>query len=215
MEEKNMNNEMEMDNAIEVDINDNSAIPPEEGTEEVTPSLYVNLLCGAAISVDEEAMNWDDVYDSITQLEENVMTLKSMIYDIMKMPSTTEADINARNNAAESIFTTASEFLKSSGLHDLEYDLRQDITIVEKATLACMDGIMIAEALISHARIVQLSKVDTTSLLAEMMENAHFDISMDDLDNLMDTVDQQTSENPLPAMKEDNQEDLNDENITS
>lgn len=214
MEEKNMNNET-VDNAIEVDINDNSAIPPEATMEEITPSLYVNLLCGAAISVDEEAMNWDDVYDSTAQLEENVMTLKSMIYDIMKMPSTTEADINARNNAAESIFTTASEFLKSSGLQDLDYDLRQDITIVEKATLACMDGIMIAEALISHARVVQLSKVDTTSLLAEMMENAHFDISLDDLDNLMDTVNQQTSENPLPAMKEDNQEEVNDENITS
>jgi hypothetical protein len=215
MEEKNMNNEMEMDNAIEVDINDNSAIPSEE-TEEVTPSLYVNLLCGAGISVDEEAMNWDDVYDCTPQLEENIMTLKSMIYDIMKMPSTTEADINARNNAAESIFTTATEFLKSSGLHDLDYDLRSDITIVEKATIACMDGIMIAEALISYARIAQLSKVDTSSLLAEMMENAHFDISMDDLDNLMDTVKHQTSENPLPAMKEEAvQEEVNDENITS
>jgi DNA polymerase III gamma/tau subunit len=78
-----------------------------------------------------------------------------------------------------------------------------------------MDGIMIAEALISYARIAQLSKVDTSSLLAEMMENAHFDISMDDLDNLMDTVNHQTSENPLPAMKEDNQEEVNDENITS
>ena len=170
----------------------------------------------AGISVDEEAMNWDDVYDCTPQLEENIMTLKSMIYDIMKMPSTTEADINARNNAAESIFTTATEFLKSSGLHDLDYDLRSDITIVEKATIACMDGIMIAEALISYARIAQLSKVDTSSLLAEMMENAHFDISMDDLDNLMDTVKQQTSENPLPAMKEEAvQEEVNDENITS
>jgi hypothetical protein len=49
-----------------------------------------------------------------------------------------------------------------------------------------------------------------------MMENAHFDISMDDLDNLMDTVKQQTSENPLPAMKEEAaQEEVNDENITS
>ena len=187
-EEKNM-----MENTV--DINDVSTNPV---VEEVDPNiLSVNLMCGMTLDFDAASMDWGDIYSRINEIDDNIMTFKSMVNDIIRPVDISEDD---RNNRAETIFTSALEFLKNSGIDNISYDVRPNITIIEKALLVCMDNILILEALIHHARIVATMNVDTSSLIDSMLDRLTDSVDLDEV--VKDAVDF-AKQNPMNLNESD------------
>lgn len=189
-EEKNM-----MENTV--DINDVSTNPV---IEEADPNiLSVNLMCGMTLDFDAASMDWGDIYSRINEIDDNIMTFKSMVNDIIRPVDISEDD---RNNRAETIFASALEFLKNSGIDNISYDVRPNITIIEKALLVCMDNILILEALIHHARIVATMNVDTSSLIDSMIDRLTDSVDLDGV--VKDAVDF-AKQNPM-NIEESNEE---------
>jgi uncharacterized protein YqgV (UPF0045/DUF77 family) len=191
-EEKNM-----MENTV--DINDVSTNPV---VEEVDPNiLSVNLMCGMTLDFDAASMDWGDIYSRINEIDDNIMTFKSMVNDIIRPVDISEDD---RNNRAETIFASALEFLKNSGIDNISYDVRPNITIIEKALLVCMDNILILEALIHHARIVATMNVDTSSLIDSMIDRLTDSVDLDGV--VKDAVDF-AKQNPMNLDESDEETD--------
>jgi len=191
-EEKNM-----MENTV--DINDVSANPV---VEEVDPNiLSVNLMCGMTLDFDAASMDWGDIYSRINEIDDNIMTFKSMVNDIIRPVDISEDD---RNNRAETIFASGYEFLKNSGIDNISYDVRPNITIIEKALLVCMDNILILEALIHHARIVATMNVDTSSLIDSMIDRLTDSVDLDGV--VKDAVDF-AKQNPMNLDESDEETD--------
>ena len=206
MENVMTNNAQEAMPNTTVDINDVSAM--DTTTELESEVLSVDLVCGTGVSIDINSMDWGDLYNRINEMDSNIVTLKSMIYDLTHMAYTTDEEKGARNNASDSAFTTASEFLRSMGMPEtIDYNFRADITSYEKALLAAMDAILILEAIIHEARVQALMKVDTSSMIDQILENIP-DITIDDsnINEILEAAKTQTEASPLPVMNETNEE---------
>ena len=180
-----------------VDINDMSAASQNDQDD---TSLSCDLLCGTTISFDVDAMDWGDLYNRIPEMDQNILTLKSMIYDLVKMDND-----DMRLGAAESVFNNADEFLKSVQITGLNYDLRPGITIYDKAMLICMDCIMIMETIISYSQIHALTAVNTESLIDEIMNNVSIDA--DELGAIITDAQNFTEENPIQFPSDENGEE--------
>ena len=125
----------------------------------VNPPLNCDLLCGISVSFDVDAVNWEDLYEHLSEMENNILTLKSMILDLSKMPNPenpqTDEEIVQKNNrelVSDDAFATTMEFMNSIGVTDLSYEMRNAISSYEKAILICNDAIIIQEQIIEYAR---------------------------------------------------------------
>ena len=187
-----------MNEAMTVDINDMSA------TEAITDGLAVDLLCGTQIEFDVDGMDWGDIYNRIDDLDTNIMTFKRMVYDL-----THTEDDTTRESSAFSVLESVHEFMVSVGIENLKYDVRPNITNTEKAILACLDGVMILETLIHHARIYALTNVDTASLLDTLMDDTDIEIDLNNLNQeVIDAFNEETAtftkEHPINMDGEEN-----------
>jgi hypothetical protein len=180
-----------------VDINDMSAAPQNDQDGDV---LTCDLLCGTTISFDVEAMDWGDLYNRIPEMDQNILTLKTMIYDLVKMDND-----EMRLSAAESVFNNADDFLKSVQITGLNYEMRPDITIYDKALLICMDCIMIMETIISYSQIHALTAANTESLIDEIMSNVSIDA--DELGAMITDAQNVVDENPIQFQSNENVEE--------
>ena len=181
-----------------VDINDMTAEPQNDQDDN---ALTCDLLCGTTISFDVEAMDWGDLYNRIPEMDQNILTLKTMIYDLVKMDND-----GMRLNAAESVFNNADDFLKSVQITGLNYEMRPDITIYDKALLICMDCIMIMETIISYSQIHALTAVNTESLIDEIMNNVSIDA--DELGAMITDAQNVVDENPIQFQSNENGEEV-------
>ena len=193
-----MENEKNLTNETQVDINDMTSTPDDQQDDNV---LTCDLLCGTTISFDVDAMDWGELYNRIPEMDQNILTLKSMIYDLVKM----END-DMRLSAAESVFNNADDFLKNVQITDLNYDLRPGITIYDKAMLICMDCIMIMETIISYSQIHALTAVNTESLIDDIMSNLSIDA--DELNAIVADVHNFTEDNPIQFPSDENGEEV-------
>ena len=121
MDEQNMTTAVKE----EVNINDASMMNNVDEDEQ-SPTLDIDLLVGTGVSIDIMAMDWDDIYNHIPELEQNVVTLKSMVYDIMHMSYDSDETKGARDNAVASVLENAHSFLENLGLPKLDYTIRAD-----------------------------------------------------------------------------------------
>lgn len=181
-----------------VDINDMTAGPQNDQDDN---ALTCDLLCGTTISFDVEAMDWGDLYNRIPEMDQNILTLKTMIYDLVKMDND-----EMRLSAAESVFNNADDFLKSVQITGLNYEMRPDITIYDKALLICMDCIMIMDTIISYSQIHALTAVNTESLIDEIMSNVSIDA--DELGAMITDARNVVDENPIQFPSDENGEEV-------
>lgn len=181
-----------------VDINDMTAAPQNDQDDNV---LTCDLLCGTTISFDVEAMDWGDLYNRIPEMDQNILTLKTMIYDLVKMDND-----EMRLSAAESVFNNADDFLKSVQITGLNYEMRPDITIYDKALLICMDCIMIMDTIIAYSQIHALTAVNTESLIDEIMNNVSIDA--DELGAMITNAQNVVDENPIQFPSDENGEEV-------
>lgn len=181
-----------------VDINDMTAAPQNDQDDN---ALTCDLLCGTTISFDVEAMDWGDLYNRIPEMDQNILTLKTMIYDLVKMDND-----EMRLSAAESVFNNANDFLKSVQITELNYEMRPDITIYDKALLICMDCIMIMDTIISYSQIHALTAVNTESLIDEIMSNVSIDA--DELGAMITDARNVVDENPIQFPSDENGEEV-------
>jgi hypothetical protein len=206
MDEQNMTTAVEeevnnTDGTTEVDINDASMMNNVDEDEQ-SPTLDIDLLVGTGVSIDIMAMDWDDIYNHIPELEQNVVTLKSMVYDIMHMSYDSDETKGARDNAVASVLENAHGFLENLGLPKLDYTIRADATDYERAIMMCVDAIFIATSIIAHARIEKATAIDTSSILDDIMRNG---MDMDitgSFNDIMDAINTETEQNPLPVVEE-------------
>ena len=195
--------EQNMTTAVEEEVNINDASMMNNVNEdEQSPTLDIDLLVGTGVSIDIMSMDWDDIYNHIPELEQNVVTLKSMVYDIMHMSYDSDETKGARDNAVASVLENAHSFLENLGLPELDYTIRADATDYERAIMMCVDAIFIATSIIAHARIEKATAIDTSSILDDIMRNG---VDMDitnSFNDIMDAINTETEQNPLPVVEE-------------
>lgn len=191
-------------NETTVDINDVSTVDTNQDDVE----LGCDLLCGASIGIDVDAMDWDNVFNHIPEIEQNILTIKSMIVDLTRMPypdGTSDEEIVRQNNrtlAADNAFLTAEDFMKSVGVTDLSYEARPGITSYEKALLICMDAIIIQETVINYARCHALSNVNMDSMIDSMMSD-EVTLTADQLKDLVASMNPIGGGDPSPFNDDD------------
>ena len=179
-----------------VDINDMSTAPQQDQDENALPC---DLLCGTTVAFDIDAMNWEDMYNRMPELDQNILTLKTMIYDLVRM-----TDDNMRESAAESVFNNANDFLKSVQIEGLNYDLRPNMPIYDKALLICMDCIMIMETIVAYSQVHNMAmsaKVD--NFIEELVSSDRIDA--DELGAMIADAKQLTDEMPLTQEQYDDE----------
>jgi len=129
--------------------------------------LAIGLTTGVSLVLDYKTTNWEQIWaESATDTFNNIEAAKLMIRDLM-----TESDPIKRDNlAAEAIRNIIGLYDSIGAPNDINYDLREDITLPEKAMLYLMDGIIIMSSMIHSAQIYMMTESTSGMSINQLLE---------------------------------------------
>lgn len=184
------NNELQNDNTItkaldeamgvtSPDIMDESATTEytADGSELTDDDVVIQYACGVSLTMSYSDMDWDGIWkNAVPDMLSNMAVLKQMYHDILITPND-----DARNKQAEEAISLVREFFNSVGVPEIDYNLRENIPIVEKALCTITDCIILLYELTHTAQVyVLMSQTDGMTIdkmiqkMSEEMQNFHF-----------------------------------------
>ena len=139
----------------------------EPTTEEEPEMLQIVLAVGITLNISMDEMDWDGIWtNSSADMFNNVAVSKLMMKDMLS-----EADPAKRNELAEKAIENISTFFKSVGVPpEINYDVREDISLVEKACLYLTDGIILMTELMHTAEVYVLTSKTYGMSLDDMIQ---------------------------------------------
>jgi hypothetical protein len=144
---------------VDVDPGMNKSVTDDQFT--------IGLTTGISLVLDYKTTDWEKICtDSAEDTFNNIEAAKLMIRDIM-----TESDPIKRDNlSAEAIRNIIGLYDSIGAPNDINYDLRENITLPEKAVMYLMDGIIIMTEMIHAAQIYMMTESTSGMSINQLIE---------------------------------------------
>lgn len=128
--------------------------PGMSNTDVNTDQFTIGLTTGISLVLDYKTTNWEQIWnESAKDSFNNIEAAKLMIRDLMK-----ESDPIKRDNMAAEAIRNVLGLYDSIGTPEMNYDLREDITLPEKAVMYLMDGIIIMSEMMHAAQVYMMTE---------------------------------------------------------
>lgn len=196
---ENVEKVMDLDPGME---NDPREDVKEIDNEEAENRLSFDLVNGICMSTNYDATNWSDIYAQIPDIENTILGLKKMFFDMVCTP------VADRDKMIAEIMPQLTELHQNMGLNDNQYELRPDITDYEKAQMMIINIIIILTGMVQTAQIENLRGIVTGfaggGLTDDMIEGF--------LESLNEIEKETTGDIPAKTIMEVNDETVGDTN---
>ncbi len=150
-----------------VDTGKTVDVDPGMTKQKEEDQFTIGLTTGVSLVLDYKTTDWEKIWtNSAEDTFNNIEAAKLMIRDIM-----TESDPIKRDNlAAEAIRNIIGLYDSIGAPNDINYDLRENITLPEKAVMYLMDGIIIMSEMIHAAQIYIMTESTSGMSINQLIE---------------------------------------------
>jgi len=156
--------------------------PEVEATNDATTSdekevLEVYLASGITLNINYDEMNWQGIWENARDdLINNSLATTTTCFKLAS-----ETDEKHREELALDAIETVTKFFKSVGVPEINYDLRPDLSIVEKALIMLYDSnslittiLRVAEVEVLTAPTHGMTIDQMINMMSDQMSNFHF-----------------------------------------
>jgi len=156
-----------LDEAMGVDTEKTADVDPGMTKQNPNDQFTIGLTTGVSLVLDYKTTDWEKIWtESAEDTFNNIEAAKLMIRDIMLESDTVKRD----NLAAEAIRNIIGLYDSIGAPNNMNYDLRENITLPEKAILYLMDGIIIMTEMIHAAQIYMMTESTSGMSINQLLE---------------------------------------------
>lgn len=142
-------------------------IPTTGDIMETPETLDVYLCNGTTLSINYDEMNWTNIWnDAREDLINNALASTSMLHKMA-----IETDESASEEMAKSSIETITQFFESVGVPRINYEMRENIPITEKAMLMLYDSYVLISNILRTAEVEVLTAPTDGMTLDQMIQN--------------------------------------------
>ena len=145
--------------ANEKDIYEVNLDPGMEGQNEETgdPMIMCDFVTGTSMSAEYKASNLEDMWNHLEDMDASILELKKMMFDLVSTP------VDQREAYVQELIGVLAKFHAETGLTNIDYNIREDLTDYEKCILMDMNLIILFTEMRTAAQLHHVQS-DTSAL---------------------------------------------------
>ena len=113
--------------------------PGMEGQNEETndPMIMCDFVTGTSMSAEYKASNLEDMWNHLEDMDGSILELKKMMFELVSTP------VDQRAAHVKELIDVLTKFHAETGLTNIDYNIREDLTDYEKCLLMDMNLIIL------------------------------------------------------------------------
>ncbi len=133
--------------------------PGMEGQNEETgdPMIMCDFVTGTSMSAEYKASNLEDMWNHLEDMDASILELKKMMFELVSTPT------DQRDAHVQELIGVLTKFHEETGLTNIDYNIREDLTEYEKCILMDMNLIILFTEMRTAAQLHHVQS-DTNAL---------------------------------------------------
>lgn len=173
----------------------------EETEETNDPMIMCDFVTGTSMSAEYKAANLEDMWNHLEDMDGSILELKKMMFELVSTP------VDQRDAHVKELIDVLTKFHSETGLTNIDYNIREDLTDYEKCILMDMNLIILFTEMRTAAQLHHVQS--NTNALAHDFE-ALF-AGLDEFktpDELIESFIDQTAEESAEESENDDKEEV-------
>jgi hypothetical protein len=109
----------------------------EETEETHDPMIMCDFVTGTSMSAEYKASNLEDMWNHLEDMDGSILELKKMMFELVSTP------VDQREAHVKELIDVLTKFHAETGLTNIDYNIREDLTDYEKCILMDMNLIIL------------------------------------------------------------------------